>query len=70
MADPDPPGPPSGGLCREIETTLYYYYYLVVLSGASHLGPAPFRPRHLGPHGSPLGGGLAPPSTPNLTTPG
>ena len=22
MADPDPPGPHSGGLCREIETTL------------------------------------------------
>ena len=22
MADPDPPGPPPGGLCREIETTL------------------------------------------------
>ena len=32
MADPDPPGPPSGGLCREIETTLYYYYSPVVLS--------------------------------------
>ena len=22
MGDPDPPGPPAGGLCREIETTL------------------------------------------------
>ena len=31
-------------------------------AGASHLGPTPVRPRHLGPHGSALSGGPAPPS--------
>ena len=30
MGEPDPPGPPPGGLCREIETTLQL---LLLLSG-------------------------------------
>ena len=33
MGDPDPPGPPVRGLCREIETTLLLLLLLSRISG-------------------------------------